>query len=164
MKNIIIQKGEHQKKITGIFTLQSFKNGKLVQEIKSPNLVMQGSYTGSNQFLKRLIGDTTYTGIINYIAIGTSATAPAISDTQLTAETARAIISTAVEISTTQARIKTFFTDAALANGTYREVGAFIDGTGSANSGKIFNHALFSTPYSKSTGTDTTIQLDIFFS
>lgn len=135
----------------------------IIEVRKSKNLVMQGSYTGSNQFLKRLIGDTTYTGTINYLAIGTGSTAPAVSDTQLQTEVARALYITREEISTTQARIKTFFTDANLTNGTYYEIGSFIDGTASANTGKIFNRALFGTPYAKSSGTDTTIQLDIYF-
>ncbi len=130
-------------------------------EICQPNLVMQGSYTGKDQFIKRLIGDTTYSASINYGAIGSSSTPVAVTDTQLGAEVARVIWSTAIDTGFNQATFQFFFPDSALADGTYNEFGTFVDGTASANTGKIFNHALFASAYVKAAGTDTTVQVDI---
>lgn len=129
----------------------------------SNNLVMNTTGRGIQMLMERLSGSTTYTGIINYGGIGTSATAPATSDTQLTAETARTTTATAT-ISANVLTCKFFFADANLANGTYREFGTFVDGTSSANSGRLFNHALFGTAHTKATGEDTTVQVDFTFS
>jgi hypothetical protein len=51
-----------------------------------------------------------------------------------------------------------------LANTTYYECGSFIGGTSTIGSGNMFNHALFSSGYSKSAGTDTTLEIDIALS
>jgi hypothetical protein len=51
-----------------------------------------------------------------------------------------------------------------LANGTYYECGSFIGGSSTIGTGNMFNHALFSSPYSKSSGTDTTLEIDITIS
>lgn len=129
----------------------------------SKNTVMNTTGRGIQMLMERLGGSTTYTGIINYGAIGTSATAPANTDTQITAETARTTVATAT-ISGDVLTVKFFFADANLANGTYREFGTFVDGTASANSGRLFNHALFGTAHTKATGEDSTIQCDFTFS
>lgn len=129
----------------------------------SDNTIMNSTGRGLQMLMERLSGSTTYTGIINYGGIGTSATAPATSDTQLTAEVARTIIATGT-LSGNVLTCKFFFADANLTNGTYREFGTFIDGTATLNSGRIFNHALFGTAHTKSTGEDTTVQVDITFS
>lgn len=129
----------------------------------SKNLITNTTGRGLQMLMERLSGSTTYTGIINYGAIGTSATAPATSDTQLTAEVARTTVATAT-ISGNVLTCKFFFADANLANGTYREFGTFVDGTASANSGRLFNHALFGTPHTKATGEDTTVQVDFTLS
>jgi len=52
-----------------------------------------------------------------------------------------------------------FFASADLANGTYREIGTFIDGTSTVSTGKMFNHALFGTAYTKGTNENTTIEV-----
>ena len=84
-----------------------------------------------------LAGVGTYTGEINYTALGTNNAAPAVTDVQLGTETYRKAVSSGTKLGTT-AYIETFFT-AAEVNGTFEEYGNFIDGTGSANSGQIFN-------------------------
>lgn len=134
--------------------------------IEQPNLIMQGALTGKDLFVQYLcatglVGATVYSGGINWGAIGTGTTAPATSDTQLTTETLRASIANAQDVGNNQAQLQFFFTDTLLANGTYHEVGTFMNATVTANSGKIFNHALLGTPYVKTTGVDTTLEVDV---
>lgn len=129
----------------------------------SKNLVMDTTGRGIQMLMERLGGSTTYTGIINYGAIGTGSTTPTISDTQLTTEITRTTVST-TSISGDIVTFKFFISDANLTNGTYREFGTFVDGTVTLNSGRLFNHALFGTPHTKATGEDTTIQVDFTFS
>lgn len=129
----------------------------------SRNLIMFSTGRGRQMILDRLSGATTYTGIINYGGIGTSSTAVATTDTQLGSETTRQTVATAT-ISANILTVKFFFADANLANGTYTEFGTFVDGTASANSGQLFNHALFGSPHTKTTGKDTTVQVDITLS
>ncbi len=147
----------------GKITLREYKAGtkELLREIVQDNLIMQGNGTGKDLFIQRLIGTTTYTGIINYGGIGTGSTAPAVSDTQLAAEVIRVVPSTTSESGFNQATFQFFFPDANLANGTYNEFGMFVDGSASINTGQLFNRALFSAPYVKVSGTDTTVQVDI---
>jgi len=95
---------------------------------------------GRSVLAARLANDTTYTGILNYGALGSSATAPANGDTQLTAEVFRKV--TASASFTDNIAFIDFFYSKTDTNGTYEEFGTFIDGTGSANSGRIFTHAL----------------------
>lgn len=149
----------------GTITIRAYKAGtkELVQEIVQKNLIMQGTNTGKDLLAKRLIGTITYTTIINYGAIGTGSTTPAASDTQLTTESARTLVAFAQVVGNNEAQLQFFFPDSALSNTTYREFGTFVDGTASANSGQIFNHALFNTPYVKAMGTDTTVEVDIEF-
>lgn len=136
----------------------------IIETAEGKNLIMLGTNTGKSLILGGLASAYSglpyvgFTGGINYVAIGTSSTAPAISDTQLGSESARSVVSLAA-ISTNILTIQGFFPDANLTNATYNEIGTFVDATATANSGKIFNHALFGTPYVKSSGEDTTIQL-----
>lgn len=89
---------------------------------------------------RRLAGNTTYTGIVSHTALGTNNTAPAITDTQLGTETYRKALSSGT-FANNISYIETFFT-ASEVSGTFQEYGNFIDGSGSANSGQIFNHFL----------------------
>lgn len=95
---------------------------------------------GRSVLMQRLANTTTYTGIINYGALGSSATAVANSDTQLGTEVFRKVVASASY--TTNVAFIDFFYAKADTNGTYQEFGTFIDGTGSANTGQIFTHAL----------------------
>lgn len=95
---------------------------------------------GRSVLAQRLANTTTYTGIINYGALGSSSTAVANGDTQLGTEVFRKVVASA-SYSTNTAFID-FFYSKADTNGTYQEFGTFIDGTGTANSGQIFTHAL----------------------
>ena len=64
----------------------------------------------------------------------------------------------------TEAQVQFFFPDAILANETYYEFGTFIGGSSSIGTGNIFNHALFTNPYVKTAGVDTTVEVDFQFS
>lgn len=144
---------------------QIFERNFLGLESAIENRIMQGSLTGKDllvQYLcaSGLVGATVYAGI-NYGALGTGVLAPTDADTQLTTETVRVAIANAIDVGFNTAELQFFFTDALLANGTYYEVGSFMNGTGTANSGKIFNHALLGTPYAKTAGIDTTLEIDI---
>lgn len=151
--------------MVGTITIRAYKAGtkELVQEIVQKNLIMQGTNTGKALLVNRLLGDTTYTTIINYGAIGTGSTAPAASDTQLATESARTTVAYSQNVGNNEAVIQFFFADTSLSNTTYYEFGTFVDGSGTANSGRLFNRALFTTPYVKASGTDTTVEVDITF-
>lgn len=156
----------------GKITLRSYKAGtkELLQEIVTDNLIMVGNNTGKDllvQYLLGLVADAqsgaAYQGGINYGAIGTSNTAVNVADTQLGTEFARTVVSFYQDLTNSEAAIQFFFPDGVLTNQTYYEFGTFVNGTASANSGQIFNHALFSTPYAKTAGTDTTVEVDVTF-
>lgn len=109
----------------------------LVREYKVTNLI---ATEGRAVIAQRLANDTTYTGIINYGALGSSATAPTNGDTQLTTEVFRKVVASTSD-TTNQAFID-FFYSKTDTDGTYEEFGTFIDGTGSADTGQLFTHAL----------------------
>lgn len=95
---------------------------------------------GRSVLMQRLAGITTYTGIINYGALGTGSTTPANSDIELQTEVFRKPVASG-SYTDNVAFIDFFFTQADT-SGTYTEWGTFIDGTGSANSGQMFSHML----------------------
>jgi hypothetical protein len=111
----------------------------LHNKFKTRELVVENITTtaGRTVLTQRLGGLTTNTGIINYTALGTDNTAPAIGDTQLGTETYRKALSTGTN-SANVAILETFFTQTEV-SGTFEEYGMFIDGTGTANSGVLFN-------------------------
>ena len=128
------------------------------------NLIMTAANLGTDLVIQRLIGNNTYSLNITEGAVGTSTTAPTLTDTQLGAEAARATWQNANDISYNEAQFLFFFTDSMLNSGgslSVAEFGMFVDGTGTANSGQMWNHALFSPTYSKVAGTDITVECDI---
>lgn len=106
---------------------------------------------GKNVIAARLNGETTYTGIINYLAVGTGAASPASTDTQLVTELARTTVSSNSRVN--NIATISFFFNSASGNGTLTEAGAYIDGTGSPNSGQLFDHV--SLPSIVKTSADT---------
>ena len=124
------------------------------------NLVVRGTDTGIDNILDRLIGVATYSLNLNYVDIGTGTNAPALSDTQLQTPSVRALRVTGT-VTTDTATLRFFFADGALANATYNEFGTFMDGTATISTGKIFNRVLFSSPYVKTSGVDTTVEVAI---
>lgn len=130
------------------------------------NLIMQAANYGKDVIVQRLIGINTYSLNLSYCEIGTGNTTPAITDIALTTPVARASLSAGVaqDSGNNTAIIQYFFPDNVLTNSTYKEAGTFIDGTGTIGTGQLFNHAIFNTPYTKSAGTDITIQVTIALS
>ena len=106
----------------------------LVRQIVVENIT---TTVGRSVIAQRLSGITTYTGVVNYGALGTSNTAAAVGNTQLGAEVYRKALSSGTYASNV-AYLENFYT-ATETTGTYQEYGFFIDGTGSANTGQLFN-------------------------
>jgi hypothetical protein len=96
---------------------------------------------GRNVLTRLLVGDNTYSGQINYGALGTSSTAVNNSDTQLGTEVYRKSFASHTTDGNNVAYVD-FFYAATDWNGTANEFGNFIDGSASANSGRLFSHIL----------------------
>lgn len=92
---------------------------------------------GRSVLAQRLSGTTTYSGTVNYGALGTDNTSAAVGDTTLGTETYRKALSSGT-YSNNIAYLENFYT-AAEVNGTFEEYGFFIDGTGTTDSGQLFN-------------------------
>jgi hypothetical protein len=137
-------------------------------EVEQHNLIVDSSNYGIDILVQYLI--SAFTGMLNFplgIAwgeIGTGATTPSAGNTALTTPTNRAAVSYAADFGLNTAQLQFFFPDSVLANTTYYECGSFIGGSSTIGSGNMFNHALFTSGYSKSAGTDTTLEIDIAFS
>lgn len=94
---------------------------------------------GRNVLARLLAGDTTYTGKINYGALGIGASpSPVNGSTQLQTEAYRKLASS--YSSDQNIAYVDFFYAAGDCNGTYTEFGNFIDGTGTANTGRLFSY------------------------
>lgn len=114
---------------------------------------------GRTVFARRLSGNTLYTGIVNYGALGTNAAAPAVGNTQLGTETYRKALSSGT-FSNNIAYLENFYT-AAEVNGTFEEYGFFIDGNAGANTGQLFNR--FTTTVIKSNTESLNVQSTVTF-
>ena len=112
--------------------------GIIQQHLAAHNIV---ATVGRNVIARLLAGDVTYSGQINYGALGSSSTAVANADTQLGTEVYRKLYSSHTTDGNNVAYVD-FFYAASDTNGTYNEFGNFIDGTGSANTGRLFSHIL----------------------
>lgn len=97
---------------------------------------------GRSVIARWITGDNTYSGDdgANYGSLGTSATAVANGDTQLTAEAYRKATSS-VARSNNIAYLSNFYT-ATEVTGTFEEAGWHISGTGTANTGQLLSHFL----------------------
>lgn len=114
------------------------------------NLIVFNSEHGRQLILDRLTGTNTYSLNITTCGIGTSNTTPAITDTTLGVEVL-AVGSPVIELASNVATFTFFFPDGSLADDTYYEVGTYVDGT------QLFNHALLTVGYEKTSGLDTTV-------
>ena len=150
-------------RITRAFIDQIYKANEIAAPVVNRNLIMQAANVGKDVIIQRLLGTNTYSLNLSYGEIGTGNTTPAITDVALTTPVARASLNNAVSqnIGNNQAQVQYFFPDNTLTNSTYKEFGCFIDGSASLGSGQLFNHSLFTTPYTKSAGTDITCQVNI---
>lgn len=123
------------------------------------NLIMNGTSTGKNLVAQRLGGTNTYTLNITHGDIGTGTNTPTTADTALQTPTVRVAKTNSI-ISSNVVTLQFFFSDATLANGTYYEFGTFVDGSATISTGKIFNRALFGSPYAKASGEDSTFEVE----
>ena len=166
LSRLLSDKSGHSKEIIALrHNIRSILIKGLIDEKITDNLIMVAANVGTDLIIQNLgaffLGAPISNLSINYLAIGTGSTTPANTDTQLTTEVARSTVVDAQDIGFDELQLQAFLTDSNLANGTYYEAGAFIGGTSSLNSGIMFDHALFATPYVKVSGQDTTIQITI---
>lgn len=117
-----------------------FSQLKEICEVREETFDNQIVAVGRQVFAQRLINDLTYTGVINYGAVGTGSTAIADVDTVLDTEVKRKGVATRSRTGTSVS-IRFFFSKSDV-NGTFEEFGTFIDGTSSADTGQMFNRVL----------------------
>lgn len=117
-----------------IWYLKQLHKRFLISQLRIENLT---TTVGRSVLMQRLSGTTTYSGTVNYCALGTSNVAPVVGNTQLGTETYRKGL-TSGTFSSNVAYLENFFT-AAEVSGTFEEYGFFIDGNGSANTGQLWN-------------------------
>jgi len=115
-------------------TIRDAVTGEIVSVYRHKNLV---ALVGLSVVAQRLANNLANTLVINYGALGTDTTAPTQADTQLGTEVFRkAPLSQSDDDNVCNIG---FFYTAGEVSGTFREFGTFIDGTGSANTGVLFN-------------------------
>lgn len=118
-------------------TVRDAKSGEVKRIYKEKNLVAN---VGRSVIAQRLANDTTYTGIITHGAVGTDTTAPQPTDTTLGAEFFRKTPSSQTFGGAGNCvAFISFFFSALDWDGTAREFGTFIDGTGTVDTGVLFN-------------------------
>ena len=127
--------GNHRK--TYLEMIAELKRLFMVRECLIDNLI---ATVGRAVPMQRLANNTTYTGIINYGALGSSSAAVANGDTTLTTEVFRKVVASASD--TDNVAFIDFFYSKADWNGTAEEFGTFIDGAAGADTGQLFTHAL----------------------
>jgi len=112
-------------------------HGILLSHTCQKNLI---TTVGREVMARLLAGDATYTGEINYGALGSSTTAPANADTTLGTETVRFLASS--QAYDENIAYIDFFIEAGTATGTHEEFGNFIDGTALVGTGQMWSHIL----------------------
>ena len=145
-------------KVVGIhkLTFRDEETGKITRQFTIKNLVPT---VGREVLARRLSGNITYTGAINYCALGTGTTPAANGDTTLDTETYRKVIASATFLNNV-AFISAFFS-AAEVSGTFEELGYFIDGTATVDTGQLFSR--FLATITKSLTETLTIDSEITF-
>lgn len=98
-----------------------------------------------------MAGLGNYTGEITHAGLGTSSTAPTVSDTQLGAEVNRQALADVddTQVSSAILIFSFFWSSSSFTNSTVNEFGTFIDATATANSGRILTRALFAETINK---------------
>lgn len=123
------------KDVSILETLMSM--GFLIAHTEQENLI---TTVGREVMARLLSGETTYSGEINYGALGSSTTTPANSDTTLGTETVRFLASS--QAYDENIAYIDFFIEAGTATGTHEEFGNFIDGTATVDTGQMWSHIL----------------------
>lgn len=140
--------------IKGRLHIRKYKHGILIAEQHETNKVVSSNGHGRNLIVRQLAGDTTHGIEVDEGKIGDDNTAPTDSDTDLGNAVVSNITVEASSFSNDEATFSFFILDGDLADGTYHEFGMFIGG-------QMLNRALFTNPYSKSTGEDTRVDVTI---
>lgn len=125
-------------------------------EFVQHNLVAKA---GRSVIAQRMAGTLTYSGTINYGAVGTSSTSPSASNTQLGAEVYRTTVASAdiSDIANAAVILSFFYSSGSFTNATVNEFGNVIDGTGSANTGQLFSHIVFAETINKTAQKSLTV-------
>lgn len=133
------------------------RTGRVLERIKSHNLITTAGKVLLARFLAEESGRDTG---VTYLGIGTGTTAPAITDTTLTTETARKAVATPVYRVTNRLEFRGYF-PAADCNVFVKEVGLFGHSTATAtlDTGDLFNHALLSKDNSGGSPVDLTFYI-----
>lgn len=137
--NLFKMKFQSSLKLHGkfILTLRDLE-GNIVKVQEVDNLV---TTAGKEVFARLLANDNTYSGYINYLAVGTGLSSPNISDTTLETEIERTLPQAPTPTRSGTQVTWEFFFNAAEAIGTLKEVGAFIDGSATVDTGQLFDRA-----------------------
>ncbi len=119
------------------------QDGSVKHDHRVKNLVVTAGLT----LLANRISDASPDSgcLVNYIAVGTGSTAPASGNTTLVTENARKQVSSRTN-SGAVAAISTAFSAGEVPISTIRELGLFIDGTATANSGTLLARVLDNFP------------------
>lgn len=135
------------------------KTNKIIKTIKKHNLVT----TIGKNLVRDLLGIAAGVTGLNYIALGTDDTAPAVGDTTLGTEVFRDTFTDTIYTSGV-VNFK-YFLDSSSANGnTLNEAGLFgDDATASANSGTLFAHVTY-TNIAKTSSIAVTYSWDVTIS
>ena len=129
----------------GIYRITSLdENDNIIGEQVFKNLLTQKFFTAVLKYLDYTNQTPAATTLdVNYLAVGDGATAATISDTVLNNETYRSTFaSKAITISQLTGKL---FIPAGSANpsgGTLKEIGVFVGGTSSADSGELMSRAV----------------------
>jgi hypothetical protein len=115
--------------------MKFYQLGRMVKCDEIKNVI---SANGFNTLARRLAGDTTYTGIINKMILGTGVGTPAETDTQLFAEAYRNDTASATS-SGKIAYLTAYFTETECV-GAFKEFGNCIDGGSGVNTGQLWSH------------------------
>lgn len=109
--------------------------GDLVQEKRRFNVICN---TGFNALIKRLVGDTTYSGYINKALLGDGSGSAGAGDSQLINEVYRNDMASGTDNSNV-VLLTAFFTETEC-SGTFTEFGNVIDGDVGVNTGRLWSH------------------------
>lgn len=148
-------------RIRGRFRFKTYKAGtkELIRQTDwMENLIMLGTNTGLNIFIKRLLGTKTHDPEITKAKIGSGDTAPADEDTDLeTTVLDNILVAKSTEESVGVVVFEFFMSDSDLADGAYKEFGIFCNT-------QLFARALILPVYTKSEGEDTQCEYEIILS
>lgn len=139
LESIQAVSGRSVRELKGLWEEYRFYVEKLEKKFKTREKILYNVTTtsGRSVLAQRLGGDTSFTGSVNYTALGSDNTAAVVADATLGTETYRKALTSGADLSNVS-YLETFFT-AAEVNGTFEEYGMFIDGGAGADTGQLFN-------------------------